>query len=128
MYEQVMKHNHLNDPNNDAYDLIAHELISLKMREAQTDCDNKLLSQKLMDIETQKQVLYNQIKRQDDEVHKIRLEIDEYRIRENELRSQLNEMKNQMNDGELRVNLNENYYFINNFHFYLILFSKKKIQ
>jgi len=53
-----------NNPNNDAYDLIAHELISLKkkMREAQTDCDNKLLSQKIMDIETQKQVLHNQIK------------------------------------------------------------------
>ncbi|CAF5213026.1 unnamed protein product, partial [Rotaria magnacalcarata] len=29
--------------NHDAYDLIAHELIALKMREAQTDCDNKLL-------------------------------------------------------------------------------------
>ncbi|CAF3744061.1 unnamed protein product [Rotaria sp. Silwood1] len=89
-------------PTNDAYDLIAHELISLKMREAQADCDNKLLSQKLMDIETQKQVLHNQIKRQDDEVQRIRLELDECRIRENELRTQLHEIKNQMHDGELR--------------------------
>jgi hypothetical protein len=92
-----------NNPNNDAYDIIAHELIALKMREAQTDCDNKLLSQKIMDIETQKQVLHNQIKRQDDEIQRNRLEIDEYRIRENELRLQVNEMKNQMNDGLLRV-------------------------
>ncbi len=92
-----------NNPNNDAYDLIAHELIALKMREAQTDCDNKLLSQKIMDIETQKQVSYNQIKRQDDEVQRLRLELDEYRVRENEIRSQLHEMKNQMNDRELRV-------------------------
>jgi chromosome segregation ATPase len=95
-----MNHN----PSNDAYDLIAHELITLKMREAQTDCDNKVLSQKIMDIETQKQVLHNQIKRQDDETQKVRLELDECRIRENELRKQLNDIKNQIRDGELRVN------------------------
>ncbi|CAF3543864.1 unnamed protein product [Adineta steineri] len=93
--------NHSNN-NNDAYDLIAHELITLKMREAQTDCDNKLLSQKIMDIETQKQVLHNQIKRQDDELQRIRLELDECRVRENEFRIQLNDIKNQMNDGVLR--------------------------
>ncbi|CAF4245295.1 unnamed protein product [Rotaria sp. Silwood2] len=91
-----------NNPSNDAYDLIAHELISLKMREAQADCDNKLLSQKLMDIETQKHVLHNQIKRQDDEMQRVRLELDQFRIRENELRTQLHEMKNHMHDGELR--------------------------
>ncbi|CAF4661991.1 unnamed protein product [Rotaria magnacalcarata] len=72
------------------------------MREAQTDCDNKLLSQKLMDIETQKQVLHNQIKRQDDEMQRVRHELDQSRVRENELRSQLNEIRNQMTDGVLR--------------------------
>ena len=91
-------------PSNDAYDLIAHELISLKMREAQTECDNKVLSQKIMDIETQKQVLHNQTKRQDDEIQRVRLELEQYRVRENELRIQSNAIKNQMNDGELRVN------------------------
>jgi len=96
----VRENSYVNDsnPNNDAYDLIAHELLSLKMREAQTDCDNKLLSQQLMDAETQKQVLYNQIKRQDDEIQRIRLDLEESRIRENELRTQLNETKNQMHD------------------------------
>ncbi|CAF3064509.1 unnamed protein product [Rotaria sp. Silwood2] len=100
----IRETNNLNDsnPTNDAYDLIAHELISLKMREAQLDCDNKLLSQKLMDSETQTQVSYNQIKRQDDEIQRIRLELGESRIRENELRTQLNEIKNQLHDGELR--------------------------
>ncbi|CAF1539373.1 unnamed protein product [Adineta ricciae] len=88
---------------NDAYDLIAHELLSLKMREAQTDCDNKALSQQIMDLETQKQVVYNQIKRQDDEIQRMRLELDESRVREQELRAQLNETKNQMHDGELRL-------------------------
>ena len=114
-----------NNPNNDAYDLIAHELITLKMREAQTNCDNKILSQKLMDIETQKQVLHNQIKRQDEEIQRVRLELAEGRIRENEYRIQFNEMKNQMNDGELRVNfqLNKSKYV-----FCFALFSKKKIQ
>lgn len=90
---------------NDAYDLIAHELITLKMREAQTDCENKLLSQKIMDIETQKQVLHNQIKRQDEEMQRIRCEIEQCRVRENEVRGQVHEMKNQMNDRELRVKI-----------------------
>jgi hypothetical protein len=97
--------------NNDAYDLIAHELLSLKMREAQKDCDNKLLSQKLMDSETQKHVLYNQIKRQDDEIQRIRLELDQSRIHESELRTQLNDVKNQMHDGELKVKKKKNIYF-----------------
>ncbi|CAF3719685.1 unnamed protein product [Rotaria sp. Silwood1] len=100
----IREKNATNDsqPTNDAYDLIAHELISLKMREAQLDCDNKLLSQKLMHSETQTQVSYNQIKRQDDEIQRIRHELQESRIRENELRTQLNEIKNHLHDGELR--------------------------
>jgi chromosome segregation ATPase len=92
------------DINSDTFDLITHELLAIKMREAQTDCDNKLLSQNLMDLQTQNHVLHNQIKRQDDEVQKIRLEFEQSRIRENELHSQLNEMKNHVTDGELKVN------------------------
>ena len=91
------------EPSNDAYDLIAHELISLKMREAQFDCDNKLLSQKIMEIETQKQVLHNQIKRQDEEIQRLRTELEQCRTVENDLRGQNNDLKHQMNDGELRV-------------------------
>ena len=91
------------EPSNDAYDLIAHQLISLKMREAQLDCDNKLLSQKVMDIETQKQVLHNQIKRQDEEIQRLRAELDQYRGRENDLRFQYNDLKNHSYHGELRV-------------------------
>lgn len=91
------------DDSSDAHDLIAHELVTMKMREAQTECDNKLLSQQLMDLETQKQVLHNQIKRQDEELQRIRLELDESRVREQELRSQLHETKNHMRDDELRV-------------------------
>ena len=91
------------EPSNDAYDLIAHELISLKMREAQLDCDNKLLSQKIMEIETQKQVLHNQIKRQDEEIHRLRTELDHCRVHENDLKYQFKDLKHQMNDGELRV-------------------------
>ena len=95
----------IDDPNADAYDLIAHELVSLKMREAQLDCDTKFLSQKLMDVETQKQVLYNQIKRQDEESQRMRLELEQGRLRENELRLQYNELKNRVCDGQLRVGL-----------------------
>jgi len=107
------ENNHLND---DTYDLIAHELVSLKMREAQTDCDNKFLSKQIMDLETQKQVVYNQIKRQDDEIHRLRLELEQCRIRENELRIQLHDIKNQMHDGELKVKKNISFcFFLKNF-------------
>jgi len=106
----IRGNNNLDDSNltNDAYDLIAHELLSLKMREAQTDCDNKLLSQQVMDLETQKQVLHNQVKRQDDEIHRLRLELEKSRIHKNELHAQLHDIKNQISDGELKVNGNEN--------------------
>jgi ecotropic viral integration site 5 protein len=96
------------DRSDDAYDLIAHELISLKMREAQLDCDNKLLAQKVMDIETQKQVLHNQIKRQDEELQRLRTELDQCHSNENDLRSQNQELKNHMRDDDLRVSNRSN--------------------
>lgn len=88
---------------NDTYELIAHELLSSKMREAQLDCEKKLLSQDVMDLETHKQVLFNQIKRQDEEIHRLRLELEQIRIRENDCRTQVHEMKNSMHDGQLKV-------------------------
>ena len=88
---------------NDACELIAHELLTMKMREAQIDSEKKVLSQNLMDMGTQKFVLCNQLKRQDDEIQRIRLELDQARQRENELRTQLHEMKYHMHDGELKV-------------------------
>jgi hypothetical protein len=94
---------------NDAYDLVVHELLALKMREAQTDSNNKFISQQLMDSETQKQVLHNQIKRQDEENQRLRMELEQYRTRENELRTQLNDAKNQMRDKLLKVNLKKSF-------------------
>ena len=87
----------------DTYELIAHELLSSKMREAQIDCEKKILSQDVMDLETQKQVLFNQIKRQDEEIHRLRLDLEQIRTRENEFRTQVHEMKNSMHDGQLKV-------------------------
>ena len=75
------------------------------MREAQFDCDNKILRQKIIDIETQKQVLHNQIKRQDEEIQRIRTDLEQSRSNENDLRCQYHELKNQMHDGEIRVKL-----------------------
>lgn len=80
-----------------------HDVLSTKMREAQVDCEKKILSQQLMDIETQKQVLLNQLKRQDEEIQRIRRDLEQSQQRENDLRSQLNEMKHHLHDGELRV-------------------------
>ena len=87
----------------DTYDTHAHELLTLKMREGQLECENKVLSQNFMDIETQKHLLGNQLRRQDDETHRLRLELEQSQRRENELRTQMNEMKHHMHDGELRV-------------------------
>ena len=92
-----------NPSDNDTYDIIAHELLSLKMREAQLDCDKKLLSQQVTDLETQKQVLHNQIKRQDDEIQRIKAELEESREQENQIRTKLNELKNNIHDGALKV-------------------------
>ena len=88
---------------NDACELIAHELLTMKMREAQIDSEKKVLSQNLMDMGTQKFVLCNQLKRQDEEIQRIRVELEQARQRENELRTQLHEMKHHMHDGELKV-------------------------
>ena len=85
------------------YDAHAHELLTLKMREGQLECENKVLSQNYMDIETQKHLLGNQLKRQDEETHRLRLELEQSQRRENDLRTQLHEMKHHMSDGELRV-------------------------
>ena len=130
--KNIRENNNSNDSNlnNDTYDLIAHELLSLKMREAQIDCDNKLLSRQLMDVETQKQILHNQIKRQDDEVQRIRLELEESRLRESQLSTQLNNIKRQMHDEELKVNKKTTNVlcFLSFVRFCnKILFSKKKI-
>ena len=116
--------NHSKDLNltAEAYDLIGHELLSIKMREAQIDCDNKILSQKLMDSESQKHILHNQIKRQDDELQRIRHELEESHIRENELNAQLHDIKNQMHDEELRVNMIISFYLI----IYFCTFHQKK--
>ncbi|CAF0762374.1 unnamed protein product, partial [Didymodactylos carnosus] len=84
------------------YDVVEHELLTLKMREAQTDCENKLLSQKIMDIETQKQVAYNQIKRQDEEIQRIKLELQQSQTKENELRTQMIDVRYQMRDLEIK--------------------------
>ena len=106
LHDQTCKTLRESNPTNDTqetYQILAHELLSFKIREAQTDCDNKFLSQQVMDLETQKQVSYNQLKRQDEEMQRIRLELEQSRIRENELRTQFNEIKNQIHDGELKV-------------------------
>src|SRR5689334_6786029 len=80
--------------NTETYEIIAHELVAMKLREAQTDCDNKILSQQVMDVETQKQVLVNQMKRQEEEIQRIKLDLEQSQARENELRTQLNDMQN----------------------------------
>lgn len=89
--------------NDNTYEILAHELLTIKMREAQTDCENKLFSQKIMDLETQKQVSFNQLKRQDDELQKFKNELEEFRTRENDLKGQVNEMKNNLHDEQIKV-------------------------
>ena len=88
----------LNHQNECDHQPTSHELLTIKMLEGQIDCEKKILSQKLMDVETQKQLLVNQLKRQDEEIHRLRMEIDQSAQREIDLRIQLTEMKNQMSE------------------------------
>lgn len=92
----------LNHQNQCQHQPNSHELLTIKMLEGQIDCEKKILSQNLMDVETQKQLLINQLKRQDEEIHRLRMEIDQSSQREIDLRIQLNEFKHHVSDGELR--------------------------
>ena len=91
-----------NSTNSDMQTL-EEELLKVKMREAETQSEMKSLNLKLMQLETEKQVAYNQIKRQDDEIRKLNLHIQLMQEKEMDTKNQLVEYRRQLDDKEAQV-------------------------
>lgn len=79
---------------------LEEELLKVKMREAETQSEMKSLNLKLMQLDTEKQVAYNQIKRQDEEIRKLNCQITLMCEKEQESKSQLMEYRRQLDDKE----------------------------
>ena len=79
------------------------ELLKIKMREAETQSEKKSISLKMMQLDTEKQVAYNQIKRQDEEIRKLNAQIQEMREKELDIKMNLMEFRRQLDDKEALV-------------------------
>lgn len=79
---------------------LEEEILKVKMREAETQSEMKSVNLKLMQLDTEKQVAYNQIKRQDEEIRKLNSQITQMCEKEQESRSQLMEYRRQLDDKE----------------------------
>ena len=79
------------------------ELLKIKMREAETQSEKKSISLKMMQLDTEKQVAYNQIKRQDEEIRKLNAQIQEMREKELYIKMNLMEFIRQLDDKEALV-------------------------
>ena len=82
---------------------LEEELLKVKMREAETQSEMKSMSLKLMQLDTEKQVAYNQIKRQDDEIRKLNTQIQQMQEKELDTKSQLVEYRRQLDNKEAEV-------------------------
>jgi hypothetical protein len=82
--------------NRPEYQLMEEELLKVKMREAETQSEMKSISFKLMQLETEKQVAYNQIKRQDEEIRNLNAQTYQIRTKELDIKSQLVENRRQL--------------------------------
>uniref|UniRef100_A0A914GW09 Rab-GAP TBC domain-containing protein n=1 Tax=Globodera rostochiensis TaxID=31243 RepID=A0A914GW09_GLORO len=78
--------------------------IGLKIREADTVAELKEMRQKVMEMETQNHVCTNQLKRQDEEIRRLREERDTFVQMERELREELrdNERKLVVSQSEMK--------------------------
>ncbi|CAF0773595.1 unnamed protein product [Brachionus calyciflorus] len=79
---------------------LEEELLKVKMREAETLSEMKSLNLKLMQLDTEKHVAYNQIKRQDEEIRKLNLHVSQMLEKENETKCQLIEYRRQLDNKE----------------------------
>lgn len=78
------------------YQLLEEELLKVKMREAEAQSEMKSMSFKLMQLETEKQVAYNQIKRQDEEIRNLNSTIHEIQNKELDHRNHLVDYRRQL--------------------------------
>jgi hypothetical protein len=82
---------------------IEEELLKIKMREAETQSEKKSISLKLMQLDTEKQVAYNQIKRQDEEIRSLNLQIQILKEKELDTKMSLMEFRRQLDDKQAEV-------------------------
>jgi hypothetical protein len=90
-------------PRSTDYEAFEEELLKVKMREAETISEMKSLNLKLMQLETEKQVAYNQIKRQDDEIRKLNSTISQMQEKECDYKTQLFEQRRQLDNKEAEL-------------------------
>ena len=86
-------------PSNETQSL-EEELLKVKMREAEGQSEMKSLNLRMMQLDTEKQVAYNQVKRQDEEIRKLNSQITLMCEKEQESKSQLMEYRRQIDDKE----------------------------
>lgn len=89
--------------NNRSDQSLEEELLKIKMREAEALSEMKSLNLKLMQLDTEKQVAYNQIKRQDEEIRKLNAQIQQTLEKEQDSKSQLTEYRRQLDDKEAQL-------------------------
>lgn len=82
---------------------IEEELLKIKMREAETQSEKKSISLKLMQLDTEKQVAYNQIKRQDEEIRSLNHQIKTLKEKELDTKMSLMEFRRQLDDKQAEV-------------------------
>lgn len=83
--------------------LLEEELLKVKMREAECQSEMKAMNLKLMQLETEKQVAYNQIKRQDEEIRKLNGFIQSTQIQGMDNKNQMIECRRQLDDKEAQL-------------------------
>lgn len=89
-----------NETVNDTCHQLEEELLKVKLREAEAISEMKSLNLRLMQLDTEKQVAYNQIKRQDEEIRKLNQNISQILERECDQKSQLIELRRQLDDKD----------------------------
>lgn len=83
--------------------ILEEELLKVKMREAETVSEMKALNLKVMQMETEKQVAYNQIKRQVDEIKRLNVSLQEFVDKDLDTKNQLLEYRYQLDDKEAKL-------------------------
>ena len=83
--------------------VLQEELLRVKMREAESVADFKSISLKMMQLDTEKQVAYNQIKRQDDEIRRLNALLVEHSEKALTCQQQLNEARRHLDNKEAEL-------------------------
>lgn len=93
----------MNSSNNQNYQIIEEELLKVKMREAETQSEMKSVNLKIMQLDTEKQVAYNQIKRKDEEFRNLNAEILHMKETGLDTSKSLMDFRRQLDDKEAQL-------------------------